>query len=50
MITMLHYDAVHSPDVGEKGKKQSSVLSQAQHLAYLEQHPYEAFSSQELEK
>lgn len=50
MITMLHYDAVYSPEVGEKGKKQSSVLSQAQHLAYLEQTPYESYSPQDLEK
>lgn len=41
MITMLHYDALHNP---LDAKKQSNVVSQAQHMAYLEQRPYETFT------
>ncbi|RZF40584.1 hypothetical protein LSTR_LSTR007467 [Laodelphax striatellus] len=45
MITMLHYDAVYTPDTEKTSR---SVMSQAQHLAHLEQHPYETFTPQEL--
>jgi len=49
MITMLHYDAVYSPPViPVDTKKRGQVTSQAQHLAYLEQHPYEPYSQEQL--
>jgi pre-mRNA-splicing factor CDC5/CEF1 len=49
MITMLHYDAVYSPPVvPAETKKRGQVMSQAQHLAYLEQHPYETYSQDQL--
>lgn len=47
MITMLHYDALHNPtDI----KKQLSVVNQAQHMAYLEQRPYQAYSPEDMTK
>lgn len=49
MITMFHYDSVYSPPVIPADvKKRSQVTSQAQHLAYLEQHPYESYSQEQL--
>ncbi|XP_069680560.1 cell division cycle 5-like protein [Periplaneta americana] len=49
MVTMLHYDAVYSPPVVPADtKKRGQVTSQAQHLAYLEQHPYESYSQDQL--
>lgn len=49
MITMLHYDAVYSPPViPAETKKRGQVTSQAQHLAYLEQHSYETYSQDQL--
>lgn len=60
MLTMMHYDAVHSPtpsqlgiQMGKKGPQQMSqkaVVSQAQHLAYLDQHPYHKYEDKDLEK
>ncbi|XP_013791247.2 cell division cycle 5-like protein [Limulus polyphemus] len=58
MLIMFHHDAVHNPTPqqigvapGSKKPKQphSSVLNQAQHLAYLEKHPYEKMLEEELE-
>ncbi|XP_045766130.1 cell division cycle 5-like protein [Maniola jurtina] len=46
MLTMLHYDALHDPPPGVEKKR--AVQLQASHLAYLEQHPYEQFSAEEL--
>lgn len=40
MMTMLHYDSVYSPVPIVEPKRRGQVMSQAQHLAYLEQHPY----------
>jgi pre-mRNA-splicing factor CDC5/CEF1 len=49
MITMLHYDAVYSPPViPAEAKKRGQVTSQAQHLAYLEQHPYETYNQEQV--
>ncbi|PNF43687.1 Cell division cycle 5-like protein, partial [Cryptotermes secundus] len=49
MITMLHYDAVYSPPIiPAETKKRGQVRSQAQHLVYLEQHPYETYSQDQL--
>ncbi|CAH0396111.1 unnamed protein product [Bemisia tabaci] len=48
MITMLHYDALQNPVPSEK--KQSNVVSQAQHLAYLEQHPYQPVPLEDIEE
>lgn len=47
MVTMLHYDALRDPPPGVDKKR--AVQLQASHLAYLEQHPYEEFSSEELD-
>ena len=58
---MMHHDFVYSPTEmqetsggGVAGKKnqsnQKSVLNQAQHLAYLEQHPYEAYEDDDLQE
>jgi hypothetical protein len=49
MITMLHYDAVYSPPViPAETKKRGPVTSQAQHLVYLEQHPYKSYTQDQL--
>ncbi|XP_022825024.1 cell division cycle 5-like protein [Spodoptera litura] len=47
MLTMLHYDSLRDPPPGIDKKR--AVQLQASHLAYLEQNPYEEFSSEELE-
>ncbi|XP_075971478.1 cell division cycle protein 21 [Anticarsia gemmatalis] len=47
MVTMLHYDAARDPPPGVDKKR--AVQLQASHLAYLEQHPYEEFSAEELD-
>ena len=58
MLTMLHYDAVYTPTPAQQGvtpgtKKpaasQRAVLNQAQHLAYLESHPYHQVEQEELQ-
>lgn len=58
MMTMLHHDAILNPTLeqsgnlqgAKKGKpSQATVVLQAQHLAYLEKHPYEKFVDDELE-
>ncbi|XP_053603402.1 cell division cycle 5-like protein [Plodia interpunctella] len=46
MVTMLHYDALRDPPPGVDKKR--AVQLQASHLAYLEQHPYEEFTLEEL--
>lgn len=57
MLIMLHYDSVHNPTPAQMGippgsKKsqptQKGVLNQAQHLAYLESHPYIHYEEEEL--
>lgn len=53
MITMLHYDSLKNPPLPTStlaGPGKRSVVSQAQHLAYLEQNPYDSFTSDELER
>lgn len=59
MIVMQRYDAVYSPTLPQMGitpgsKKsqpsQKTVINQTQHLAYLEQHPYEKFTEEELKE
>ncbi|XP_049869626.1 cell division cycle 5-like protein [Pectinophora gossypiella] len=47
MVTMLHYDSLHDPP--QTVDKKRAVQLQAAHLAYLEQHPYEEFSKEELD-
>ncbi|KAK5650781.1 hypothetical protein RI129_001810 [Pyrocoelia pectoralis] len=48
MVTMLHYDNIKDPVLlPSQGKRQT--LTQAQQLAYLEQHPYESFSGDEVD-
>ncbi|XP_047528491.1 cell division cycle 5-like protein isoform X1 [Vanessa atalanta] len=48
MLAMLHYDALHDPPPGVDKKR--IVQLQASHLAYLEQHPYEQFTAEELDE
>lgn len=48
MITMLHYDAIHSGE--PPSSRKIGTLSQAQHLAYLEHHPYHTYSEEQMEK
>ncbi|XP_067008345.1 cell division cycle 5-like protein [Anabrus simplex] len=50
MITMLHYDSVYSPVPVPETKRRGQVTSQAQHLAYLEQHPYASFTQEQLDQ
>ena len=56
MLCMMHYDAVYSPTPGQMGitpgsKKpsQKGVVNQAQHLAYLESNPYDAFTEDDMQ-
>ncbi|XP_064627229.1 cell division cycle 5-like protein [Lineus longissimus] len=56
MVIMLHNDAVFSPTTAQQGllpgvKKQASqktIVNQAQHIAFLEQHPFEDMVDDEL--
>lgn len=52
MITMLHYDAIQNgdPPMPNSFHKKSSINLHAQHLAHLEEHPYENIEEEELEK
>lgn len=50
MITMLHYDSVYSPVDLPEGKRRTQASTQAQHLAYLEQHPYMTYTQEQLEQ
>ena len=47
MITMMQFDSVQNP-VQPNSKRAASIINQAQN--YLEQHPYEEFDKDELEK
>ncbi|XP_034945889.1 cell division cycle 5-like protein [Chelonus insularis] len=47
MITMMQYDALKNP-VQQNHKRTNSIISQAQN--YLDQHPYESFQKDDLEK
>lgn len=55
MITMLHYDAVRNPlppevaTLTQSGPKKQPILTESQHLAYLQGHPYQQFTEEELE-
>lgn len=55
MITMLHYDAVRNPlppevaTLTQSGPKKQPILTETQHLAYLQTHPYQQFNEEELE-
>lgn len=54
MITMLHFDLLHHPfgdqSSGKKGKGPGFGTNNAEHMAYLEQNPYEKFSKEDLKK
>lgn len=54
MITMLHFDLLHHPFgeqfTGKKGKGPGFGSNNAEHMAYLEQNPYEKFSKEDLKK
>lgn len=43
MITMLHHDALHNPVPNDK-------LSATQHKNYLDKHPYEFLTDEEIEQ
>lgn len=52
---MQHFDAVHTPTPAQMGmvpvkKNQKNVTTQAQHLSYLQQHPYDKLTEEELEQ
>ncbi|XP_025204697.1 cell division cycle 5-like protein [Melanaphis sacchari] len=55
MITMLHYDAVCNPlppevaTLTQSGPKKQPILTETQHLAYLQAHPYQQFTEEEME-
>lgn len=52
---MLHYDAVLSPlppevaTLTQSGPKKQPILTETQHLAYLQAHPYQKFTEEEME-
>jgi len=48
MLKMLHYDALLDCDSSDK--KSASSSSQAQHLAFLKEHPLEAVDKDSLSK
>jgi len=48
MVKMLHYDALL--DLDSSDKKSSSSSTQAQHLAFLKEHPLESFDEGSLAK
>lgn len=54
MITMLHFDLLHHPFAeqpsNKKGKGPGFGSNNAEHMAYLEQNPYEKFSKEDLKK
>ncbi|XP_071545463.1 cell division cycle 5-like protein [Panulirus ornatus] len=47
MVTMLHYDALHSP-AGPPNRK-GGVAAEAQHRDHLERHPYRHFGENDVE-
>ncbi|XP_018322506.1 cell division cycle 5-like protein isoform X2 [Agrilus planipennis] len=49
MVTMLHYDSIHNPIPPPSHQSKKQTVTQAQQLAYLEQHPYQKFRKEELE-
>lgn len=57
MITMLHYDCLHHPSITSSSHSQrskargpASTSNNAQHISYLEIHPYQPISTEELEQ
>lgn len=49
MVTMLHYDNLKNPiPIVQTPAMKRPAVTQAQHLAYLEQHPYENFTPDDL--
>ena len=57
MLTMLHHDALYTPSPnqlgvvpGNKKQSQKGVINQAQHAAFLEEHPYEKVDEVDLEE
>ncbi|XP_056147802.1 cell division cycle 5-like protein [Lampris incognitus] len=57
MITMLHYDCLHHPSLNPTSQSQrskargpASTSNNALHIAYLETHPYQQISTEEMEK
>lgn len=57
MITMLHHDCLHHPTSNaasqlQRGKNRgpASTSNNASHIAYLETHPYQQFSSEDMEQ
>uniref|UniRef100_A0A2R5LNQ6 Putative mrna splicing protein cdc5 myb superfamily n=1 Tax=Ornithodoros turicata TaxID=34597 RepID=A0A2R5LNQ6_9ACAR len=50
MLVMQHHDALHRPPSTVAGsRKGGGGMEEAQHLAYLEKHPYEKYTSEDLE-
>lgn len=48
MVTVLHYDNLKNPIVSPQTATKRPTVTQAQHLAYLEQYPYEDFKPDDL--
>lgn len=50
MLVMQHHDALHKPPTPTSGaRKGAGGLEEAQHIAYLEKHPYEKYTPEDLE-
>lgn len=52
MVLMLHHDALVAPSENQVVQKKgvTSIHNQAQHLTYLERHPYEEVSPDDMEQ
>ncbi|XP_057704716.1 cell division cycle 5-like protein [Corythoichthys intestinalis] len=55
MITMMHYDCLHHPTAAgqlqrAKGRGPASASNNALHIAYLDTHPYNTVSTEDMEK
>ncbi|KAG0411959.1 hypothetical protein HPB47_010910 [Ixodes persulcatus] len=52
MLVMQHYDALHHPTAHQRpggGPRKGAPMDEAQHLAYLDRHPYRKYSQEDLE-
>ncbi|CAN7995786.1 unnamed protein product [Ixodes hexagonus] len=52
MLVMQHYDALHHPTANQRlggGPRKGAPMDEAQHLAYLDRHPYLKYSQDELQ-
>ena len=57
---MMHHDALYSPTVAQQGvtsgaakrrqAQHKAVVNQAQHIAFLEEHPYKEYEQDEIKQ